>query len=371
MAENKPVNRTAIVLALLGVMVVSILVYVFSLGGDQSAGSGDSTPEAPPPFEKPASEVLVANVGSNAVVGYAIDGSTGLVADVTTPSRVIGGSLNPGSWVGIRSPFGVTVDSGGKIFVSNQGDAASPPSVTLFPADADGPTPNYDIHTGPAAQLSKPQGIVLRRNPRALLVSNWIDPPVAGQFSGVLEFSTQSGMNAPTGQIAGVATTISTPMGVALDASTNVYVVDAASDRVLIFQPQPGTRSNGAPIGVISGDQTMLDRPAHVAIDGLGNVYVSNLRSNKSKPGYVTIFPPNSNGNVAPVRVLGVPGASLGTTQLRQPIGVAVHARGTLFVTQDDELLVFASSASGNDAPLQRIQHPGLNYATAVSVRDP
>jgi hypothetical protein len=166
-------------------MVVGMLVCIFSLGGDQSAGSGDSTP-APPPFEKPASDVLVAKVGSNAVVGYAIDASTGLVA-----------------------------------------------------------------------------------------------------------------------------------------------------------------------------------------IDGLGNVYVSNLRSNKSKPGYVTIFPPNSNGNVAPVRVLGVPGASLGTTQLRQPIGVAVHARGTLFVTQDDELLVFASSASGNDAPLQRIQHPGLNYATAVSVRDP
>jgi hypothetical protein len=378
MADGKQINWTAILLALLAGGILSFIVYVFypasSPGPDDQMGAGTGGPEpepAPVPFEKPVSEVLVAGVSSNAIVGYAINAQTGLVIDPANPSRVIGGSNNPRSWVGVRSPFGIAVDSGGKIFVSNQGDAANPPSVTLFPASADGPNPGYDIHTGPASELVKPQGIALRRNPRSLLVSNWIDPPIPGQVSSVLEFSTQPVSGVPSGRLAGATTTIAAPMGVALDVSTRVYVADAASNRVLVFQPQPGSPWNGAPLRVIAGAQTLLDRPAHVAVDGQGNLYVTNLRGNKSRPGYITVYAPDADGNVAPTRTLGVPGGSIGNTTLRHPFGVAVHAAGTLFVTDDDELLVFAAGATGNDSPAQRIQHPKLNYATAVAVRDP
>lgn len=375
MAEGKRVNWTAIILTLLGLIVASVLVYVFSLGGEQpragATGDEPGQPPAAPAFEKPDSEVLVTSVTNNTVVGFAIDTSTGQLIDPATPSRVVGGALNPGAWVGVRAPFGIAVDSGGKFFVANQGDGASPPSVTLFKADADGATAAYDIHAGAATQLVKPQGVALRRNPRSLLVGNWVDPPVAGLASGVLEFSTQSGATAPTGNIAGSNTTIATPMGIAIDVSTKVYVVDSASDRILVFQPQPGTNSNGTPIAIIAGDQTLLDRPAHIAVDGQGNVFVSNQRGNKSKPGYITVYGPNPNGNVAPTRVIGVPGGSLGSTQLRRPFGVAVHALGTLFVTEDDELLVFAANAVNNDAPIQRSIYNGLDYVTAIAVRDP
>jgi hypothetical protein len=363
-------RRSALVAAFIA-LILALGLTVMRFGQAPSPGGAPPEPPPPPPFESPPSEVVVACVGTNALVGYEIDG-TGLIINPTAPSRVIGGALNPGTWAGVRSPFGLAIDGGGRMFVSNLGDAGTPPSITEFENTANGPTPSYLTYAGVTSQLVKPQGLALRRTPRSLMAANWIDPPVAGRQSEVFELAVSNATSAPTGSIRGPAPGFAGPAGVAIDAAQNVIITDAIQNAVFVFTPQPGATFTGAPVRTITGPATLLDRPISVAVDGQGTIYVVNLRNDDSQYGYVSVYAPSATGDVAPVRVLGVPFGAGPVPVLTRPFGIAVHSLDqTIYVTQHNELLVFPATASGNATPTQQVTDPKLNYVTAVAVRGP
>jgi hypothetical protein len=333
-------------------------------------GAPGGAPPAPGAFVLPSSEVIVANVGSNAIVGYAL-ANDGLIIDTTTPTRIVGGSVAASTWVGVRNPFGLTLDSGGRIFVSNIGDVGNPPSITAFAGDANGPTPAFDSYSGGTSQLIKPQGIALRRTPRSLMVANWNDPAVPGIQSEVLEFDVPPGSGQPTGRIQRSGA-FGGPAGVAVDVTQNVIVLDALLNAIHVYQPRPGTTFIGSPLRTIQGANTALDRPISVAVDDQGTIYVVNLRHNSGDQGFISVFAPGANGDVAPVRILGAPFGGSASSVLRQPFGVAaLPSGGRLYVTQGNTLLVFDGAAAGNAQALQTVSHPMLNYTTAVAVRVP
>jgi len=366
------VTRSVLVAAFIA-LILALGLRLMRSGQEPSGADGGASPEspAPPPFVSPPSEVLVACVGTNALVGYEIDG-TGNIIDPNTPTRVIGGALNPGTWAGVRSPFGLAIDTGGRIFVSNLGDASTPPSITEFENTSNGPTPPYLTYGGVSGQLVKPQGLALRRVPRSLMAANWVDPPVAGRQSEVFELATSNATSAPTGLIRGPAPGFAGPAGVTIDTAQNVIITDAIQNTVFVYTPMPGTTFTGSPARTLAGPATMLDRPISVAVDGQGTIYVVNLRANDHDYGYVTVYAPGANGDAGPVRVLGVPFGAGSPPVLTRPYGIAVHSLDqTIYVTQHDELLVFPATASGNAMPSQTVTDPKLNYVTGVAVRGP
>jgi secreted PhoX family phosphatase len=74
-----------------------------------------------------------------------------------------------------------------------------------------------------------------------------------------------------------------------------------------------GSNRNVAPSATISGGATRLHSPDGIAIDSSGNIYVANDGSDYGGVDSITVYPPGSNGNIAPIGT--VRGFSTGLTQ--------------------------------------------------------
>lgn len=85
-----------------------------------------------------------------------------------------------------------------------------------------------------------------------------------------------------------------------------IYAADGGSVVVQVLQSQNGAI---APAATIAGAATTLSTPSGVALDATGNIYVANAA------GSIAVFAAGANGNVAPVqsitRMLGPVGISL------------------------------------------------------------
>jgi serine/threonine protein kinase, bacterial len=346
--------------ATLGTLIAAAGLTACQPTGTGAAPGTNPGPPPPPPsgFTPPAHEVLVASQGGNIITGHALD-ANGMVT--AAPARVIGGSVLQNN-TGLRGTFGLALGKADVIFAANHGDAGTAPSITVYAPDANGNVTPSTVITGPASGLSKPQGLVIRRNTDSILVANWVDPPAAGHDSAIIEFPVESADSVPTGGIGGSSTGIAAPGGVALDASSHVYVSESAANRILVFEPRPGTQHNQAPIRNIAGSNTLLNRPTGMAFDAQGNLYVVNLGNDS-----ITVYAPTASGNAAPLRRLGGPGAA--NTRLQQPYGIALDSAGHMFVTQGNSFLVFAAGATGSQAPMQTVTDPHLNYTTGIAVR--
>ncbi|HZS40559.1 MAG TPA: NHL repeat-containing protein [Polyangia bacterium] len=133
-------------------------------------------------------------------------------------------------------------------------------------------------------------------------------------------------------------TELSAPFGLAADGAGNVYVADTGNHRVRKIAPSGATSTlagNGTP-GFVdgtggAGGTTELDNPLAVAVDGAGVVYVADSLNNRIRrvaPGGVTT---TLAGNGTLGFVDGTGGAS-GTTEFHGPVGLSVDGAGDVFV---------------------------------------
>ncbi|MGI8588475.1 MAG: flippase activity-associated protein Agl23 [Chloroflexia bacterium] len=111
------------------------------------------------------------------------------------------------------------------------------------------------------------------------------------------------------------------PMGLALDASDNLYITDTFNQRINVFD------KTGKPLRRWSLDGWTRDAPflePHVALDGAGNVYVTD-------PAKQTVYKFDNNG-----KLLGNKNASSNVTLIR-PTGLAVTKDGAIFVVDTEK----------------------------------
>jgi hypothetical protein len=126
-----------------------------------------------------------------------------------------------------------------------------------------------------------------------------------------------AGSSIMQGQIGGSNTGLVAPGTVAVDASLNVYVFDNKTATVSEFAA--GTTGNVAPIRTIAGSNTGLDGGNGFSF-GLavsktsGEIFVSNPGSNA-----ILGFATTASGNVAPIQTIAG-----GATRLSDPLGITV-----------------------------------------------
>jgi len=218
------------------------------------------------------------NTGLQAPEGIAVDASGNIyVADpnagsvfVYPPTGSSTGVLNEaptatisGSNTGLRNPFGITLDSSGKIYVADE--VAT--SVFVYPA--------------------------------------------LGSSTGMLN-------EAPSATISGSNTGLRDPVGITLDSNREIYVADDVATSVFVY-PALGSSTgalNEAPTATISGSNTGLRKPFGVAVDASANIYVADFRSNG-----VFVYSAGSNGNVTPIATISGP-----ETELGAPEFIAIHS---------------------------------------------
>ena len=159
-----------------------------------------------------------------------------------------------------------------------------------------------------------------------------------------------------------------------LHASAAVAVVNEASDSVTFYaRPvNPNQRGGVPPTREIRGPHTQMTFPTAVAVDGAGRIYVMN---SSEEPGSVTIYDRGADGDATPIRSLSSHLIDNIDPEFPSPLAVddigEIFARGELLPADEpfdnDEILVFAAGAQGDDAPVQVITD-GLHDPNAIAV---
>ncbi len=230
--------------------------------------------------------------------------------------------------------YGVAVDASGNVYVAEAGNEdirkINPGAVVTTLAGSAGVTGSAN-GTGTAASFNGPSAVAVDAFGNVYVADVWnelIRKITPGGLVSTLAGSGAIGSANGTGN----AASFYYPLGVAVDASGNVYVGDAANN--LVRKITPGgvvtTLAGSGAIGSANGNGTSASfyGPAGVAVDSSGNVYVADRNNNmirKITPGgVVTTFAGSTSS-----------GSSDGTgtaASFSNPHDVAVDSSGNVYV---------------------------------------
>ncbi len=164
--------------------------------------------------------------------------------------------------------------------------------------------------------------------------TNGIITTVAG--NGVAGFSGDGG--------AATNASLNDPYGVAVDASGNLFIADANNNRIRkvdtngIITPFTGKGAVGYNAGSYSGDggaatNATLNDPVGVAVDASGNLFIGDSSNNRvrkvSTNGIITTVAGNGNGDYSG------DGGRATSAGVQNPWGVVVDSAGNLFIADD------------------------------------
>jgi len=146
----------------------------------------------------------------------------------------------------------------------------------------------------------------------------------------------------------GINATFSSPAGVAVDNSGNVYVADSNNDlirkiatdgTVSTLAGKAGTSGSSNGFGVSAS----FNLPTGLAVDNSGNVYVADAGNN-----LIRMITPA--GNVSTLAGSGLPAAADGqgtAASFYNPNSIAIDATGTLYLTDEKNNLIRKISSAG------------------------
>ncbi len=340
----------------------------------------------------PSQTLYVADVTQNAVSIYA----TGSPAPKSTsgPLYQIGGSNTT-----IAGPQYLTFDSQSDLWVTNWLASTSVGSILEFKALATGNVlPFQSLSLGNV----RPRGIVDflytfsgTTTATDIFVVAVTDPSQQAAFNSGLQFYTASLLTASYATLAGPATGLNVPSGVAVDSNKNIYAANLQGASVTEYtipsasptasptatptaSPTPAPTPTGqtaspsptpaptptpvniAPVATIAGAVTGVNQPTSVAIDSNNLIYVSDQNSTVCTPNCpaILVFGAGANGAVAPTRFIAGK-----NTLLVAPTDVKVDMAGNIYVADEAAgvgvIYVFAPNATGNVAPMATLNSPG------------
>ena len=194
-------------------------------------------------------------------------------------------------------------DATGELFLSVQ----YPPQVAVYSKTASGDARPIRLIEGPKTRFSDVHGIAIDTKNKLLYVNNWgnvSDYKVAG--SGHFEPpsisvypATADGNTAPLRVIQGAKTQLDWPGAMSVDPDTgDLYVANDMGQSILVFRRMDG--GDVAPARVVKGPRTHLSYPAGVFVDARNKeLWASNLGNSTA-----TVYPLTADGDVAPLRMI-------------------------------------------------------------------
>ncbi len=303
--------------------------------------------------------VLTASYGGTASFGASSSGA-GPGSLITTYAGIgtsgFGGDGGPATSAGLSGPFGVAVDGSGDVFIADSGNnrvrEVSPTGVITTVAGDGTAGDSGDGGQATAAALNFPVGVAVDGSGNLYIVDGLNNVIRKVTPAGVISTFAGTGGHGHTGD-GGLATsaTFGQMLGIAVDASGDVFVSDFGNDDVRKINPA-GIISTYAGIGSVGhgGDggpaaAAQLNDPSEVAVDASGDLFIGEqINSDVRK-----VTPAGIISTVAGdgIQGFGGDGGPATAATFRFPYGLAVDASGDLFLTDTDNNRVREVDASG------------------------
>lgn len=255
-----------------------------------------------------------------------------------TPAGVVTTVAGGGPTSPFNVPEGIAIDAGGNLFVTDTYHCAirkiTPAGVVTLLA---GGTAGSADGNGAAAQFRNPRGIAVDSS-GTVYVADTFNHTIR-KITPAGDVTTFAGVTyvAGYGDGLGTAAKFSYPTGLTIDPAGNLYVADSSnfiirkitpSGAVTTFAGAPGTAGHGDGNGAITA---RFFNPVGVAVDATGNVFVADNRDQCIRKVSPSSFVSTVAG-LSPLQSIGsVDGAGI-NARFRAPDGVAVGPAGELYV---------------------------------------
>ena len=190
-------------------------------------------------------------------------------------------------------------------------------------------------------------------------------PSGAASGAAAVRVFGQPGMNSSVRQPQASAQTLAAPLGISVDPASNLYVADAANNRLLIFPNTQNAPIAGSAAAFVIGQGSFstsvggaLKTPTDVGVDSSGNIYVADNGDNRVLIYPSLVFLPLSGG--APTGLVGQSSLTGGSPNynspdglatpegLSSPVGIYVDRQDTLYVgdTGNNRVMQFLKAAT-------------------------
>ncbi|WJF89159.1 NHL repeat-containing protein [Paraburkholderia bonniea] len=256
-----------------------------------------------------------------------------------------------GSEASFYWPTGVASDANGNLYVTDQFNHVirkiTPAGVTTTLAGQFGVIGSQDATDGRMATFNYPVGIAVDASGN-VYVSD-LDAHVIRKITPQGAVTTLAGKAGDFGSQDGIGTEAMfySPMGLALDAHGNVYVADSRNYLIRRISPQGVVTTlagRAGESGSLDGNRAVatLSRPVFLALDASGNVYVSELANKIRK-----ITPAGEISTFAGSGKRGALNARGTAASFDNPGAIAFDASGSLYVAETGNSLIRKITAAG------------------------
>jgi sugar lactone lactonase YvrE len=262
----------------------------------------------------------------------------------------------------LSTVYGTALDLNGNLYIADLSDrvrevnAATSIISTVAGSGVAGYALTTQVGDGGAATagyLQSPQGVSVDAAGNVYIADTTRNRVRKVSPAGVITTIAGNGTAAFAGD-GGPATSaeLSSPTGVAVDASGNVYVSDTGNNRIRLITPG-GIISTyaGTGTGVYNGDNVLasstgLYAPRQIALDTAGNLYIADsenyrVRKVAASNQFITTVAGNGTSGTS------TSGAQATNTSLKLPYGVALDSSGNLYIVDASQRQVFQVNTSG------------------------
>lgn len=313
-------------------------------GGYQAGYSGDGGPATAARLNAPQGvaidtalgNIYIADTGNNVVRMIGPDGTISTFAGNGTFGYTGNGS--PANQAELYGPTGLFFSAGILYIADTQNNAIRQVTADGNIATICGngfPGAGGDGGTGSAANLSGPQDVAVDGSGN-IFIADTGNGKIREITASTGNISTLAGGGTTSPGDGGVATdsVLTTPNGVAVDGSGNVFISESGPGEIRqidtkgIINVIAGTGTPGFSGDGSTATKAQLWNPLGMALDSSGAIYVadeSNQRIRKISSGNIATVAGNGLGNFA-----GDGGPAL-MAQINTPLGIAVDSTGDIY----------------------------------------
>jgi streptogramin lyase len=289
--------------------------------------------------------LYIADVGNSVI--RKMD-TTGLVTTLAGIGGIKGAANGVDSLSTFNNPFGVVADASGNVYVADAGNNR----IRLI-TTATGMVSTF-AGTGIVGASNVPDSVSFS-SPLGVAVDSSGNVYVADYENNLIRKITSAGVTSTlAGSGAGgaddgldTAATFNLPEAVAVDAAGNVYVADNGNNLIRKVTPagQVSTFAGSGQAGSANGtgNAASFNSPFGIAVDAAGNVYVADSGNNLIRK----ITPSGSVSTIAGSGARGAKDATGTSASFNTPAGLAIDKSGNIYVADEDNNLIRKITAAG------------------------